>query len=337
MERSKIIVFAIIILLISITLSFADSRDKRAQTGLKFLEVSLDARASAMGGALTALEGTSASMFYNPAGMSRIDDFLNISLGQLNFIADIDYVYGSAAINIDDGKYGIFGINFVSVDYGKFLGTIRADNEQGFIETGDFSPSAYAIGIGYAKALTDKFSVGGNAKYVYQNLTGGYIDFMLDESPLTRGFDTDVLAFDFGILYKTGFKSLNFGMNLRNFSKEIKYIKESFQLPLTFEIGLSIDAVDLIEMDRQEHSILFSIDAVHPRDFNEKLNIGLEYTFMNIFAARAGISTPSDEEGINLGFGFNQELSGIRFHFDYGYTEFGVFDDIHRFTIQLGY
>jgi hypothetical protein len=337
MKNSKIIVFVVFLIFISSMFVFAIERDKRAQTGLKFLEISLDARASSMGGALTALEGNSVAMFYNPAGMSRMGDYVNITLGQLNFIADIDYVYGTAAINYNDGKYGILGISFVSVDYGNFLGTIRADNEQGFIETGNFSPSAYAIGLGYAKALSDKFSVGGNIKYVNQNLTGGYIDFLSDEAAVSRTFEADVIAYDFGILYKTGFKSLNFGMNLRNFSPEIKYIKESFQLPLTFEIGLSINAADLMDMDAEQHSILFSIDAVHPRDYSEKLNIGLEYKFMDLFAVRTGINTPSDEEGMNFGVGFNQEIADIRFHFDYGYTSFGVFDDVHRFTIQLGY
>jgi hypothetical protein len=337
MRKSLIIAITITFIIFSNLSVFGVETDKRAQTGLKFLEVSLDARASSMGGALTSLEGNSVSMFYNPAGMSRTDDYINITLGQLNFIANIDYIFGSAAINIDDGKYGVFGVNFVSVDYGKFFGTIRADNEQGFLETGNFSPSAYAVGVGYAKALTDKFSVGGNARYVYQNLTGGYINFLEDESAVSRIFDTDVISFDFGILYKTGFKSLNFGMNLRNFSKEIKYITESFQLPLTFEIGLSINAVDLIDMDSEKHQILVSVDAVHPRDYPEKINFGVEYAFMDMFAIRSGINSPSDEEGISFGVGFNQEITDVRFHFDYGYTSFGVFDDVHRFTIQFGY
>jgi len=337
MKKSIISVFTIILILLSSIFVFGVERDKRAQTGLKFLEVSLDARASSMGGALTSLEGNSMSMFYNPASMSRVDDFLNISLGQLNFIADIDYIYGSAAFNIDDGQYGIFGVNFMSVDYGKFFGTIRADNEQGFLETGTFSPMAYAFGLGYAKALSDKFSVGGNVRYVYQNLTGGFIDFMEDETANSRIFETDVISFDFGILYKTGFESLNFGMNLRNFSKEIKYIKESFQLPLTFEIGVSFNAVDFMEVDSDKHKLLVSVDAVHPRDYSERINFGVEYTFMDMFAIRSGINTPNDEEGMNFGIGFNQEITDIRFHFDYGYTSFGVFDDVHRFTIQFGY
>ena len=41
----------------------------------------------------------------------------------------------------------------------------------------------------------------------------------------------DVMAFDFGILYKTGFKSLNFGMVVRNFSREVEYEKSRSSCP----------------------------------------------------------------------------------------------------------
>lgn len=334
--KKTITIIINLIIICFLSTGFAKN-EKRAQTGLKFLQISLDARASSMGGALTALEASSTSLFYNPAGMARMNNFLNISLGQLNFIADFKYLYGAAAINIENGRYGVFGINFVSVDYGDFVGTIRANNDQGFLETGIYRPEAYAIGLGYARALSERFSVGGNIKYVNQNLTGGLVDFAADQSSVSRGFETDVIAYDFGILYKTGFKSLNFGMNLRNFSKELKYIKESFQLPLTFEIGLSINAIDLIDIDPAQHSLLVSIDAVHPRDFDEQIDFGIEYVFMNMFALRTGLSSPSDEEGMNYGAGVQQVISDINFSFDYSYTSFGVFDDVHRFTVQFGY
>lgn len=337
MKKLSIIFSLIYLILICTFSSILAENEKRAQTGLKFLEVSLDARASAMGGALTALEASSTSLFYNPAGMTRMNDFFHISLGQLNYIADFKYLYGTAAINFEQGRYGILGFSFVSVDYGDFIGTIRADNDQGFLETGIFKPSAYAIGVGYARALSERFSVGGNVKYVYQNLTGGYENFAEDQSTISRAFETDVIAYDFGILYKTGFESLNFGMNLRNFSKELKYIEESFQLPLTFEIGLSINAIDFTDLDHTQHSLLISIDAVHPRDFSEQIDFGLEYVFMNTFALRTGMSSPSDEEGMSFGAGFFQNISDVNFNFDYTYTSFGVFDDVHRFTVQFGY
>ena len=55
------------------------------------------------------------------------------------------------------------------------------------------------------------------------------------------------------MIYKTGFKSLNLGMSIRNFSEEIKYIEEGFQLPLTFRIGASIDALDFMDVDKSTH------------------------------------------------------------------------------------
>ena len=331
--------FAVVIISVYLGLLFnigyGEENQKIAQTGMKFLSVSLDARASALSGALTAMEGNSTSLFYNPAGMARIDDFLTMSFGRVQWIADIDYVYGSMAFNPENGLYGVFGLTFLSVDYGDFEGTIRAENEQGFLDLGIYSPSAYAMGFGYAKALTQKFSVGGQIKYVNQNLVGGIANFNIDQGILSTDLDKNIISYDFGILYKTGFKSLNFGMNIRNFSKEIKYIKESFQLPLTFEIGLSMNMIDLTGINPDLHSVVLSVDAVHPRDFKEQLDIGMEYYFNKMVALRLGYTSPADEQGISMGAGFYQTIEGFNLAVDYAYTEFGVFDNVHRFSFHF--
>ncbi len=309
---------------------------KIAQTGMKFLSVSTDARMSAMSNAVTSLDGSSSTaLFYNPASMANAAWQSSFSFGKTKWIADIDYVFGSMAYRPGKGQYGVFGLTFVAVDYGDFLGTIRAENEQGFLDVGTFSPSAYAIGLGYAKALSSKFSVGGHARYVKQDLVGGAVDFLNSQNLAANNYEQDVFAFDFGILYKTGFKSLNFGMNVHNFSKEIQYIQESFQLPLTFEMGLSMDVMDFVDVDKNLHTLLFSLDAVHPRDFPEQIDIGMEYIFMKRFALRAGYTMPADEQGLSFGMGIKQTVAGIGFDLDYAYTSFGVFNDIHRFTMKF--
>ena len=56
--------------------------DKLAQTGMKFLSFSPDARAAALGGAMTAKTGGAASLFYNPAGMARLEG-MNVTVGLL--------------------------------------------------------------------------------------------------------------------------------------------------------------------------------------------------------------------------------------------------------------
>lgn len=312
--------------------------EKRAQTGFKFLTVTTDARAGALGEAFTSLESPSSAMFFNPAGMARLENFATVAFGQVSWIADIDYVFGSVALNPFDGRFGIFGISIVSVDYGDFNGTIRSDTDiRGYEDTGNFSPSAFAFGLGYAKALSDKFAIGGNLKYVKQDLGSAIVGFSTAGDHQKTDYSTEVAAFDFGIIYRTGFKSLNFGMNVRNFSKELKYEEEGFQLPLTFKIGLSMDAFDLLLAGQEQHDFLVTVDAVHPRDYSEQLNIGGEYLFMKTVALRAGYSTPNDEHGFSAGAGLQKTLKNYKLAIDYAYTPYGVFDNVNRFTVQFAF
>ena len=312
--------------------------NKLAQTGMKFLSISTDARASALGDAFTAVDGNSLSMFYNPSTMANMRGLTNIALGQINWIADIKYAFGSLALSPKNGTYGVWGISVLSVNYGDFVGTVRDASDQGFAETGLFSPSAISIGVGYAKALSSKFSVGANIKLVKQDLGNSVIGVNDDGSYEEKGYNETVTAYDFGVLYRTGFESLNFGMCIRNFSREVTYEDEGFQLPLTFKIGVSMNIFDLYQpLNTRYHSLLLSIDAVHPRDYPEQLNIGAEYLFMKTFALRAGYSSPNDEHGLSAGVGFTQSLANFMLALDYSYTPFDLFEDVHRFSLQFSF
>ena len=307
---------------------------KLAQTGFKFLAVSVDARAAAMGDAVTAPQvASSSAMFYNPVGMARIDGTFHVALGQTQWIADITYNAISAAFRT---PLGVFGLSAMQVDYGDIEETIRFDNDAGFLKTGDiFSPTAMVVGLGYARALTDRFSVGGNVKYVQQSLGESMLSYVDD---IRKEFALNTIAFDLGILYRTGFQSLNFGMAVRNFSRELTYAEENFELPLTFRIGLSMDLVDLTQMDNSMHSLLLSIDTERPRDFPEQIKVGAEYLFMNTFALRGGYIIPTDEQGITLGFGLQRTLMGsVGLGIDFTYTQFGVFDAVNRFSAKFSF
>lgn len=317
-------------------------KQKLAQSGFKFLSLSTDARMSAIGEAATSLNSMSAAMLYNPAGMARLAEYIGvaeISLNQTQWIADINYITGTAAVAPMDGLFGVFGVSFSYVDYGDFQRTIRAQNELGYLDLGTFKPYSFSIGVGYAKALSEKFSVGGNIKYAKQDLGQNHItDVTGTGEYVKKDFALDVLAFDFGILYETGYKSLKLGMSVRNFSQEIQYEEEGFQLPLTFTIGMSADALDFLmpEVDKSMHSLLVTVDATHPRDYPEQLRFGVDYTFMDILSLRAGYYFPHDEGGFTAGVGLQKDLAGVNLGFDYAYAPFGVFDDVHRLTVHFG-
>jgi hypothetical protein len=311
---------------------------KLAQTGMKFLSVGLNARQAALADAFTAADGNSVSMFYNPAGMARLDGSADVSLGSANWIADIKHYSLSMAVKA--GDFGVVGLSFQYADYGNIEATILANNTQGFLDVGVIKPNAYAVGLGYARALTDKFSVGGNVKFVRQDLgtgimqasyvgtAGSYTDASITSANKNA---LDVIAFDFGLIYRTGYKSLSLGMAVRNFAREVKYQKESFQLPLSFRIGASMNVLDLAGFDAEKQSLLVTVDAEHPRDFPEQMKVGLEYVFMDVVSARVGYVGPADEHSLSYGVGFQYQ----HFAVDYAYTPFGIFNQVSRFSVRM--
>lgn len=320
----------------------ARSQQKLAQTGFQFMSVGIDARATGMGEAYTTIEGSSSAMFYNPAGMAGMGTLIDVSAYQLKWIAGIIYRAGTAAFAPYEGKYGVIGFSVLNVDYGKFKFTRVAQNEQGYEDiTGWPKPGAYVVGLGYGRELSDRFSIGGEVKYSYQNLGKSLVPVYTqvkdtsgtrtDTSLAVRDYSLSVLAFDFGTIYKTGLKSLAFGMSVSNFSREIKYERESFQLPLTFKIGISMNLMDLVPSAMEENAFFLSVDAVHPRSYGEYLNIGGEYVFMNTVALRAGYITNHPDYGLTAGLGVRKLGLAV----DYSYMPQKVFDDVHRFSVRF--
>jgi long-subunit fatty acid transport protein len=302
---------------------------KIAQTGMQFLSVTSDARAAALAGAMTSTPLASSSLFFNPAGMAEMDGILEISASHNQWIADIDYNTVSLAMNPGRGLYGVFGVSLQFVDYGEVLGTMVADNEKGYVDTEKLSPSAFAVGVGYAKALNDRFSVGGQIKWVRWDLEQNLIP-LTDSTTTKTTNEITPLAFDFGTFYKTGFKSLVFGMSVRNFSKEIKFVEEGFQLPLVFTMGLSMNMLDLTDFG-PDHELLLMLDASHYRSHPEQILIGLDYRFTGLLSLRGGYIYGNDEDGITFGFGVSQFGLDI----DYAYTPYGVFDNVQRLTARF--
>ncbi len=321
----------------------AFSQTKLAQTGFEFLDVGTGARATGMGEAFATMDGSSESMFYNPAGIATIKSTVDLGANQMNWIADIKYFSGAATFSPYNGKYGVIGLSFLRVDYGKFNFTKVANNEQGFVDIPDYpGPFAYAVGLAYGKQLSEQFSVGGQIRFANQNLGNSEVpqyNQVLVDSVLTtdttyavKSYSLNVVAFDFGTIYKTGLKSLAFGMYVSNFSRELTYERESFQLPLTFRFGISMNLMDLVPSMQDFSSFVVSVDAVHPRSYSEYLNIGGEYTIMNTLAFRAGYVTHQDDYGLTLGVGVHK----FGFAFDYSYTPHTVWNSIHRLSVRFG-
>ncbi len=313
------------------------AQKKLAQTGFQFLSVIPDARSAALANAMTTVVNNSAALWDNPAMLALMEPHFDVVLSQNKWIADISHNALSMAYKPSNGQFGVFGVTVLLVDYGDVEGTIVANNEQGYLETGIIKPSAYAFGLGYAKSLTDKFSIGMHLKYTSQYLGPAIEYYSLDQKEVkTSEFRTSVLAVDFGTFYRTGFRSLVFGMSVRNFSEEIKFSEEDFQLPLVFNIGFSANVYELVPEYLQYaefRNLLITVDAVHPRSYPEYVKTGLEYSLKNALFLRAGYYTNVEEKSFTFGIG----VKLYKFSFDYAYVPFSVFDNVQRFTLKFSW
>ena len=309
---------------------------KLAQTGFNFLSVSSDATAGGMGDAVNSFSGYSGALTHNPAAMAEMPGLLNLNVSVNDWIADIKYLSFSAIVSPLSGEYGVIGLSIQSVDYGDVLTTMVRPDNSGYIDTGVMDPAALAVGIGYAKAISDRFSVGGQVRFAYQSLGSSVVPG--GNSYVTKQNVASAVTFDFGTVFKTGIKSLAFGMSIRNFSQDVTYEEESFQLPLLFTFGISANLLDFTEFRGSNQSFILSCDVAHPTSHPEQLKIGAEYEFMKVIALRGGYITGDSEDGMTYGVGISSAALGLGstdFRIDYSYTPFGVFNNVQRFSVSF--
>ncbi len=326
MKKRNLIVSVLLILCLITTHAFAVK--KVGQSGFKFLDVSIGARPAGMGEAYTILGSGIGAAFYNPAGLARMDNKYDLSFNYTKWIAGITYSSGGVAFNM--GDLGVFGLTMIAPTYPDMIGTAVANNEQGYVETGNLDVGAFAAGLAYAKQLTDKFYVGGHVKYVSQKLGSG----QRTEDGSMEDNKASTVAFDFGTIFYPrfrGIESFAFGMSVLNFSQQVTFERSEFQLPLTFSLGFAVEVFDILGDTPEDMALNLEIDAIHPRDYTERLHVGAEFLFKNMIAARAGYKFNYDEEGLTFGVGFQQKFIQV----DYSYTAFGVFDTVSRIGVQL--
>ncbi|MCH8494802.1 MAG: PorV/PorQ family protein [Balneolales bacterium] len=304
---------------------------KVAQAGMSWLNLPVGARSAAMGYASVAVSDDAGSFFWNPAGYAFTDG-TNFFAHRTQWIADIDV--SSAAISHNLGRYGIYGLNITSVDWGLFHGTQRADNDAGYVETGTFSPASSSIGFSYAYRITNEFGVGLNVKYLHERLGTTLVGNF--DSPEEITARMNLFAIDFGTLYYIGFHDLRVGMSLKNFSNEEAYRAETFPLPMTFRLGLAMDVFQITGIPPM-HELTLAADFIHSRDYSERVNIGAEYAFRDLFFLRGGYKFNYDIESFSMGGGVKVEAAGVRMTVEYAHVQMDVFSNVNMFSLMFGF
>ncbi len=319
--KSLIIKLRITVFLLSLTVifsqfTFSQTFKKTATAGFTFLEIPATARTAALGEASVALSDVNSSaVFDNPAALGFSDMAHSFSASYSPWLADIKNYSSSYSIKTD---FGVFGVGFVMFDYGSMPRTVVAAGQKVYDVIGSFDANSLSLGLSYSKKLTDKFSFGVTVKYAQEK-----IDV----------YKASNLLFDGGMLYYTGFGSLRIAASIQNFGVNAKFINDEFKMPSVLKLGA---AMEVIGDMASEYRVTLIVQALHPNDNSEKLNVGGEFSWNNYITLRGGYKFFYDEETYSLGLGVDPQLS-VPVSFDFAYSAYGRLGNISRFTLQLGF
>jgi hypothetical protein len=315
-----------------------DNFKKVGQSGMQYLKIGVGADMVGKGEAGIADVNGLSAMFWNQAGLAELEG-TEFMFTHNAWIADISLNAVGVGLDLDD--WGVVGFNILWMDYGELYKTSVATTTEesalyGYVDEGTFSPSDIAISAAYSRKVSDQFSFGGQIRYLYQNY-GSNITLNEDGDEEHTDNVMSAFCFDFGTRYNSGFKSLAIAMAIQNFSKDLKYQQEAFSAPLTFKIGVSMNLLDFYN-ESTKNKLNIAIDAIHPRDYSERLNFGLEFDYLGLFQIRGGYRMNYDMGNFTTGAGIRYSLSnnmGIKFDVSYIIENSGRFTSPLQLTARL--
>jgi len=314
---------------------------KVGTTAAAFLEIPVGAAAVGMGGAFVSLVNDASGLYWNVGGISTIEKY-NLHISNMTWIGDTKYNFAGLVLPL--GEFGTLGLSFTSLSMDD-MAVRTVDKPEG---TGEFfSAGDISFGVSYARNLTDRFSIGFTVKYIQEkiwHMTAQGVG--IDAGTL---FKTDILG---GMVI--GASISNFGASMQLDGRDTRYFirvdegkegsndriptnieLDSWDLPLIFRIGLSDNIVQ-----NDIYRFTATMDAIHPNNDYESLNIGGEFAFMEFLMIRGGYNSlllKDGEGGLSLGVGVNSTMlfSDAIFQFDYAFRDFGRLQNVHMFSLEF--
>jgi opacity protein-like surface antigen len=299
-------------------LAAADIFEKVGTFDGQFLKIAIGARAAGMGGAFVGVADDASSVFWNAAGIARIDP----DKSELQF----NHAGWPASLSFDQATYvfhmkkipGAFSVHARALSMDPMIETTayQPDPKSGTGQT--FDAGMMTAGLTYARSFTDKFSAGVTANMVHEGLAE---------------FSQQTFAFDIGTLYDVGTFGMKIGMAISNIGSQIRFIDREARIPAIFRVGTSA-----MVMQSANQRLLASFEFSHPPDNSERLNVGAEYAFQKYVFLRGGYNINYDSEGLAAGAGFHFPVSVVGMaDLDYAYTDMGDLGSVHRFSLKFSF
>lgn len=316
----------------------AHAQSKTGTTIGQFLLIEPSARAVAMGNAGVALYDEIIGGYYNPAAIGLQSGY-GAQFSHSDWLAGINYNYAASSVQL--GEIGNLFVSVTSLNSGEI--DVRTVAQP--LGTGErYTVSDLALGLGYGRQFSDRFSLGVQLSFVQETIWHSSLS---------------TFAVSVGTLYRLSENGLRLGASISNFGLEAGYsgrdlriqydldtdrfgdnsslpgevLTQKYSLPVIFRVGMSWP----VNLSRN-HQLLLAWNAYHPNDNAESMSVGAEWKLFNIVALRGGYQNlflDDAETGLTLGAGLHVDLQGYEFRFDYGWADYGRLDNAPIYTIGV--
>jgi hypothetical protein len=273
--------------------------DGTGESTAEFLEVSQGVKASGMGGAYVAVADDIQSIYWNPAGLARLErkEFL----ASRNFWmvdTDIDLVAYGQPIKWIQGVLG-GGIVLMNTNGGK------GDDGK------ELKVKCLSLSTSYGRYIAKDLSAGATIRFINQNYAN-------DKG---SGF-----AYDAGLLADVD--PFSIGVSLLSIGEDIEIDKVDSPLSTKIRAGLGY------KTSIYERPTLISFDLERPKDQEVVYHLGIEYQIIPKIDTRCGYNTLS---GYSMGFGYRSfgrgTLETLLGQIDYAYVQNKALENCHKFSI----
>ncbi|NQT25149.1 PorV/PorQ family protein [candidate division KSB1 bacterium] len=307
-----------------------------------FLRIPVGTKGIAMGSAFTAIADDGSAMFWNPGNIAALPK-RSLYVHHSNWLPGLDFNYFGFSVPIQN--LGVIGINVVSLKTEE-MDVTTPEAPMGTGET--FTGASMAVGLVYAKSLTDRFSIGANIKYLQERIFHS----------TANGF-----AFDIGTMFVTPFRNIRLGVCVSNIGTGMQmggedlnsYVDvaptqegnndnivaelktDRFDLPIIMRVGIAYDL-----WNRESTRFTFACDGVNPNDNAQSINLGAEFALFKEFLLLRGgyneLFLEDREKGLTFGAGLNlNTLDFVNLAIGYAYQEFKYLGSVNHISIEIDF
>lgn len=332
-----------------------DTPNRQGTRGANFLHLDVGARMGAMAGTTTASVQGPVSWFVNPAGAAYSEGF-SVAAGRQNLYQDLGLAQTYVGIS-QPALGGVIGVHFNSLNSGDIKKTTEANPFGERLGGNTFQWTSTSIGLGYAKRLTDRLTVGGQVKYIAEGIPDA---------------GTRWIAGDIGSQFNTGLYGLTVGGSVSNVgtvgkatgalltrvvsttdrtvfseTRRISYYAAGVELPVEFRLSLGSDllgsANSLLGKGSGKHLLNAEVAVNESTDFSTQYAFAAEYGFRNTLFVRGGKRFFNDDRdrgtdtpvGLTGGFGLRLPVKDRALRFDYAYQSAGALQNIQYFSFEV--